>query len=224
MGLVAVGGYLFLKTKKKAFYTILIGIAAVAVIQFAPSQYLAEIRTMDTQSYKRDTGSERILSWSAGWRMFKDHPIFGVGVGNFGPWLPDYWEGKKQKSNMWGRVAHSLYFTLLPEMGIVGTFFFVGMLWGNFKDHRFICRLEENKGSLIAASNLTSAEKKKISNVIRTLYFFSHAYSGSMIAYLVTGIFISVLWYEYFWRLTAFWVLTGNFARNTEKMLLYSQK
>lgn len=219
VGLVAVGGYLFFQTKKKGFFAILIGVAAVAVISLAPPRYLAEIGTIDTQSYERDTGAQRIMSWSAGWQMFKDHPILGVGVYNYGPCLPEYWEGNTGKINMWGRVAHSLYFTLLPEMGIVGTFFFVGMLWGNFKDHRLICQLEKNKNSLIADSSFSVAEKEKISSGIRTLYFFSHAYSGALVAYLATGVFISVLWYEYFWRLTAFWVLTGNLARKTESML-----
>jgi len=223
VGLVAVGGYLFFQTKKKVIYSILIAIAAVAVISFAPPHYLAEIGTIDTQSYKRDTGAHRIDSWKAGWKMFQDNKLFGVGVYNYGPWLSEYWEGKGNRENMWGRVAHSLYFTLLPEMGIVGTFFFAGMLWGNFKDHRFICRLEKDKVGLLETSIFTVAERKKISSGIRTLYFFSNAYSGAMVAYLATGIFISVLWYAYFWRLTAFWVLTGNIARRTMAMLEASQ-
>ena len=204
-------------------YLALLGTAALLIVSFAPPEYLVEIGTIDTQSHKRDTGTSRMDSWAAGWKMFKDHPIFGVGVYNYGPWLPDYWEGKKGQANMWGRVAHSLYFTLLPEMGIVGTFFFAGMLWGNFKDHRFICRLEKDKVGLLETSIFTKAEREKISSSIRTLYFFSNAYSGAMVAYLATGIFISVLWYEYFWRFTAFWVLTGNLASKTMAMLEASQ-
>jgi len=223
VGLAALAIFLFFITKSKVRYLAFLGIAALLIVSFAPSEYLVEIGTIDTQSHKRDTGSSRMDSWAAGWKMFKDHPIFGVGVYNYGPWLPDYWEGKRGRANMWGRVSHSLYFTLLPEMGIVGTFFFAGMLWGNFKNHRFICQLEKNKDSLIAGSIFTLAEREKISSGIRTLYFFSNAYSGAMVAYLVTGIFISVLWYVYFWQLTAFWVLTGNLALKTEKMLLSSQ-
>ncbi len=30
--------------------------------------------------------------------------------------------------HMWGRVAHSLYFTLLPELGILGVIVFVYLL------------------------------------------------------------------------------------------------
>jgi len=224
VGLLAVGGYLFLQTKKKAFFAVLVGVTVVGIISLAPPDYLAEIGTIDRNSYKRDTGSQRLVHWSAGWRMFLDHPISGVGVSNYGPWLPEYWRGERNPTFMWGRVAHSLYFTLLPEVGIVGTCFFMGMLWGNFKTHRYICQLEKNKGTLISDSDFTLAQKEHISSGIRSLYFFSQAYSGAMIAYLATGAFISVLWYSYFWQLTAFWVLTGNLARKTEYILCNPSK
>ena len=219
IGLVAVALYLFYQTRHKVFYLVFAGLVALAIVNFAPPQYLDEISSIDTKSYQHDTGAKRIEAWKAGWEMFKDHPILGVGVYNFGPWLPDYYDKNLNPATMWGRVAHSLYFTLLPEMGIVGTLFFVGMLWGNYKDHRFICSLEEKKADYLASSSLTPEEKKKVSNGIRTLYFFSKAYSGAMVAYLVTGIFISVLWYNYFWTLSAFWVMTGNIARKSENLL-----
>jgi len=223
VGLVAVCSYLFLQTKKKGLFAILIGITAVAIISFASPQYLAEIGTIGMESHEQDTGLQRITSWTSGWEMFKDHILFGVGVNNYGPWLPEYWAGQTHPSNMWGRAAHSLYFTLLPEMGIVGTLFFTGMLWGNYKSHKFICRLEKSKKELLAKTHFSQEEKKKIASGIRTLYFFSNAYSGAMVAYLTTGVFISVLWYEYFWRLTTFWVLTSNLARKTNNMLLTSK-
>ena len=124
---------------------------------------------------------------------------------------------------MWGRAAHSLYFTLIPEMGIVGTLLFLGMLRANYKDHRYLCSLEKRKIDLLAASTLDQKKKEKIKKSIRMLYFFSKAYTGAMIAYLVTGIFISVLWYNYFWALSSFWVATTNIARKTENLLISTQ-
>jgi O-antigen ligase len=224
IGLVAVALYLFYQTKHKVFYLVFAGLVALAIVNFASPQYLAEISGIDTKSYQRDTGATRIEAWKAGWKMFKDHPVLGVGVYNFGPWLPDYYDNNLNPATMWGRVAHSLYFTLLSEMGIVGTLFFIGMLCGNYKDHSFICSLEGKKADYLASSSsLTLEEKEKIADGIRTLYFFSKAYSGAMVAYLVTGVFISVLWYGYFWMLSAFWVMTSNIARRSENLLVTSQ-
>jgi len=222
IGLAAVGVYLFFQTQKKGLYLLILSVAAVSIIGFAPPEYLAEISTIDADSHTKGTGQQRIESWKAGWQMFKDNPLLGVGVGNYGPWLPDYWEGVEGDYKMWGRAAHSLYFTLISEMGLVGTILFIGMLLGNIRDHRFIGRLEKEKGSLITNANISTKKKEEVSESIRTLYYFSNAYIGSLAAYLATGIFISVLWYKYFWILTAFWVMTGNLARKINKMLLDS--
>ncbi len=222
VGLLAVGFYLFLGSRYKFLIIVLVGIVSLLILNFAPPAYFKEIESIDLSSYKRDTGDERISSWKSAWEMFKGHPIIGVGVGNYGPWLPDYWQGEnKSPEQMWGRVAHSLYFTLLSEMGLVGTFLFLGMLIGNIRDHRCVCELERNKVQyLVSADHLTGSEKEDMSRKIRSLYFFSKAYFGAMIAYLVTGIFISVLWYSYFWTITAFFVLTGNYARKLKVLLV----
>lgn len=224
LGLIAVSIYIFIQSRNKGSVVILISIVAAAILFWAPAEYLEEIGSIDMQSYQRDTGAQRIDSWKAGWKMFMDNPAFGVGVNNFGPWLPDYWEGLRQPSQMWGRAAHSLYISLLSEMGIVGTLFFAGMIWRNIKDHSLICNMEKNKERLIANSNLASHEKENILSGVRQLYFFSHAFSGALVAYLATGIFISVLWYEYFWKLTALWVATSNLAGKIVSILEKTKK
>ncbi|MDW7774291.1 MAG: O-antigen ligase family protein [Desulfobulbaceae bacterium] len=220
VGLVAVGIYLFLQSKNKLMYSILAIIAVIGLITYSPQEYMAEIQTINTESHKTGTGFQRVLSWSAAWEIFKDHPIMGVGIYNYGPWLPEYWEGEKVRELMWGRVPHSLYFTLLSEMGIIGTLIFLIMLIANMKDHRRICHLERNKDVLLRDSSFTKEEKEKIASEIRALWFISKAVIGALVAYLVTGIFISVLWYEYFWRFTAFLVLAGNIADRTNAMIL----
>jgi len=91
---------------------------------FAPPTYWNEMKTIQTEGSEKGTGKERVESWKAGWRMFLDHPIIGVGALNFGVWFAEYFPERSHM--MWGRVAHSLYFTLIPEMGIIGTLFSVG--------------------------------------------------------------------------------------------------
>lgn len=124
---------------------------------------------------------------------------------------------------MWGRVAHSLYFTLIPEMGIVGILLFSGILWGNYRDYCLIRSLEKKKDNLLDSALVTDDDTKRISQAIRTCYFFSLAYNGAMIAFLITGIFLSVLWYNYFWTLTSFYVATGNFAQELKNKLMLVQ-
>jgi len=60
---------------------------------------------------------ERMANWQAAWDMFRDHPLLGVGIGNYGVVYPQYalagWE------NTTGH-AHNYYLNLLAETGIVG--------------------------------------------------------------------------------------------------------
>ncbi len=60
---------------------------------------------------------ERMANWQAAWGMFTDHPLLGVGIGNYGVVYPQYalegWE------NTTGH-AHNYYLNLLGETGIIG--------------------------------------------------------------------------------------------------------
>ncbi|MFQ5778488.1 MAG: O-antigen ligase family protein, partial [Terriglobia bacterium] len=62
-------------------------------------------------------------AWRAGWEMFKDHPLTGVGSMQF----PNangakYWPN--QRNPVWLN-AHSLYFQVLGELGLLGTLIFL---------------------------------------------------------------------------------------------------
>ena len=56
--------------------------------------------------------------------LFFDNPVMGVGQGNY-PWhvgeIEEEMGVQWQTRSLSGRAAHSLYFTLLPELGLIGT-------------------------------------------------------------------------------------------------------
>ena len=224
VGLVSVGLFLFFKSNNKFTALITVGVLFSAVLFFGSKDYWNDIESIFTEGAQEGTGKDRWESWKAGWNMFLDYPILGVGPNNYGIFIADYYTGygSKDPGIMWGRVAHSLYFTLLPETGLAGTLLFTLMLWNNYKDHRYIANLEKNKPKLLSQASLKKDESELVLvNVcIRRLYYFSLAYCGAMIAFLTTGAFISVLWYSYFWILTSFWVMSSNVATNIEQILL----
>lgn len=223
VGLIVVGIYLLWKTPHRVTGLLLVFGLALAIYANAPKGYWHEVETIDTQNYEAGTGKERVESWKAGWKMFLNHPITGVGANNFGIYLPDYYAYNPDK--MWGRVAHSFYFTLIPEMGLIGTLLVLGILWNNRKDHQFIVKMEKEKQQILEKVSMLPEEKKKLARSIRTLYYFSLGFNGAMIAFLVTGAFLSVLWYGDFWNITAFTVITGNIVRKiNEKINLASQE
>jgi len=221
LGLIAVGFFILYKSKQKVLALFLVGIFALFLYFFTPSIYWEEMNTIHTENVEAGTGKQRIDLWKAGWKMFLDHPIIGVGANNYGMWLPDYFP--HNPSRWWGEVAHSLFFTLIPEMGIIGTLIFCGMLYGNYRSHKYLYELDKKKHKLFVGTNVKKDVEEEMTRKIKTLYNLSLAYSGALIAYIATGAFIAVLWYGYFWKFTSFWVMTINTAKNIEKELLKIQ-
>ena len=89
-------------------------------------------------------------------------------------------------------MAHSIYFTLLPELGLIGTLLFLGMVAKNVKDLNYIKK------------NTIQKTDQKGDKFESKCYPLALALEGSMIAYLISGAFISILYYPNLWIFTGF--------------------
>ncbi|MCS6316244.1 MAG: O-antigen ligase family protein [Nitrospira sp.] len=148
-----------------------------------------------------------MFTWGIGWEMFLANPVFGVGQANF-PWtIGEYLGGRTwQTKSLSGRQAHSLYFTLLPELGLVGVILFSTMIYFNYRDTRvrqFLAVVPRRVGGW--------HEKKQGSDPeLERAVLFGNAILGGMIGYLTTSAFISTLYYPTFWILMGLAVALRN--------------
>lgn len=176
VGLCAMGAVYWWFNKKKIALMISVFLIAVIMLLVGGESYKQDMRTItETQV---NTAKVRLLSWEAGWRMFLDNPL-GVGGNNFPILFPKY-QPSEMTRNMWGRVAHSLWFTLIPETGVFGILIYFLLIRMNFKDLTYLSRLEDDG-------------------------FFSSltiALFASFAGFFGAATFISVLYYPYFWYLT----------------------
>lgn len=70
--------------------------------------------------------SERMAHWQAGWRMFTDQPLTGVGAGNFNDSYPEYYvRGLFQDSR---GHAHNYYIHVLSEVGLPGLALYLALV------------------------------------------------------------------------------------------------
>jgi disulfide bond formation protein DsbB len=164
-------------------------VALIVVCVLGVTLYLAGghryVREMDTITNTHEsTARERILSWEAAWAMFLDQP-YGVGGNNFQVWFPSY-QPPEMPRGMYGRVAHSLWFTLLPELGVFGVLIYGLLAYYNMRDIRHMDKL----GKYDAA-------------VLKYISALSRAYLASIVGYFASGTFLSVLYYPHYWYLTA---------------------
>jgi probable O-glycosylation ligase (exosortase A-associated) len=198
VGLLAISAYCWLRSKRKLLTLLAICILVVFAVLVAPRTYWDRIQSITEEGTSEGSGEERIYTWDIAWHMFLDNPIMGVGQGNF-PWVFKKYEFKVTGSDeplhgrsRAGRAAHSIYFTLLPELGIIGTCIFLGMIIYTFKDLKAIrARLSNRKHPVPKPLS-----DKYLSYVM--------ALEGALISYLISGAFISALYYPNLWILMGF--------------------
>jgi len=185
VGLVAVIGFMIWLSRKRwrnIFVSMLIlSLSGGISLALLPQDYVDD---MSTITNKEDgTRNLRLLHWTTALEIFKDNPVLGVGPENY-PWTsnkylhlsPYFKEGARFRA---GRQAHSLYFTLIPELGLVGiiTFFLL------------IFRHRSNAREIILKTNEAGSR-----SLAKAIY-------ASLVGFLAAGAFISVLYYPIFWHL-----------------------
>ena len=185
--LAAVGGIIWLS---KSRLRIIIALFAVGIVAFPfiPAEYRDQVTSIsDTDD---PTRLSRYYTWSRGWEMFLDNPVVGVGAGNY-PWRVEEYElastgddfGKQKLHG--GRAAHSLYFTLLPELGTLGVMVFASM-------------------AIISLRRFRRGMRFDASSKDESLVAFSKAGLCGLLSFLLSAVFLSALYYPHFWVLAGY--------------------
>lgn len=200
LGFVAVCALvLFLSRRRWRNILIAITFAFVAgnlVLAVLPDGYVRDMQTIDDKD--DGTANLRLLHWTTGIEVFKNNPIFGVGPNNY-PWTsfeyfhlsPYFVEGARNRS---GRQAHSLYFTLIPELGLLGVSVFLTLI-------------------ILFYKRLFKIRKKFSEDSQASDYFgMATALIVGMSGFLVSGVFVSVLYYPIMWHLLGMGVVLINLS------------
>jgi len=193
VGLLAMAGVAWVLSPRKILSLALLAMIAWLFVSLANDAYWQEMST--AANFESGTGRARVESWRAGWRMFVDNPL-GVGGGNFPARFHEY-QAESFSRGMWGRASHSLWFTLLPELGIVGTLAYAWLMFLNLRDSVNVRRLGRTLGGEDG----------------RLLAALGSSYLASMAGFFASGTFLSVLYYPHFWYVTGFIVATISLAR-----------
>lgn len=185
LGLAAAIGVCFLLTQAKRYFIYAVLVFGLVVAPFVTDKYLEEMSTITDTG--ESTADERLWSWKLALDMYKDNPILGVGMCNYRNRVAEYeilgiggkW-GEIRKSLV-GRVSHSIYFTILPELGAVGMGVFILIVY------RFFSDMFLRKGQY---------EAYDPEDLIR------RGLIAGMTGYLVSGAFLTVIYtYPQFWMI-----------------------
>jgi len=195
LGLCAVLLYCLVRSPRKWIGLIVLAAIILAVLPFVGSDYWDEI--MSISDVNEGTADMRLEIWQIGVRMWQAHPIWGVGGGNF-RWQVGAYQSSEQLEK-YGRdlggsiIAHSLFVELLAELGILGVIVVLMLLWRTVKDLGGVLR-GGSRGRLTPVTGGGDTAQ---------LRCYADAVIGGIIACLVNGAFLSLLYYSYLWLFIA---------------------
>ena len=206
-GLAAVGAYCWYRSPKKLNALIVVAVAVVFMLVLAPEKYWDEISSSTSdETMGTGTGAARLYTWGIGMDMFYANPIIGVGQNNF-PWTFGIYEaGRKfNDRSISGRQAHSAWVTLISELGLAGIVIIGGMVLQCYKDLKLV-----RKRFAPAQSRQKHGQIVQAGEDVRA--YLARAMEGSLIGFIVSGVFISTLWYPSLWIMTALVVALRNIS------------
>jgi O-antigen ligase len=201
VGLIVVLVLMFIQRRPKPV-AILITILLVAVmLQFIPVRYTERLATLAdllpgvgldarTEVSFRGRLSENI----AGVQMFTDHPVLGVGLGNFNYHYQTYSRRLGLDPRREARSAHNLYLEIASEMGLLGLAWFAILQWVTFR------------GLQRARADFKSARMPSYEGMVV-------AFGIAIIGFLVTSLFRHMAYPRYVWLLYGIALAMPHVAR-----------
>ena len=160
---------------KLSFYMVFL---IIGIFAYAPPAYFKRLENVN--NYQESSAQGRISAWKAAIKMAKDHPILGVGSGQFPVKYSVEYSDDLNRGAL--KTAHSMYFLALGELGFPGLFFLIGFILSNLiKNEKIIRQItkEHTNNNYQADANLM-------------IYL-----NASLVGFSVAGAFLSVLYYPH---------------------------
>ncbi|MDP9341261.1 MAG: O-antigen ligase family protein [Actinomycetota bacterium] len=112
-----------------------VGALAVAVL-FIPKSYLSVELPSFQSEFSSSSGNDstaivRLQYWKAGYEMWLDHPIDGVGIGQYNYELPNYAPFTLSPKDL-DNGAHNIYVAVLAETGLVGLLLYLWLVVASY--------------------------------------------------------------------------------------------
>jgi len=178
VGLAAITLHMVIRTPKK-IYAVLLVIGLVMAFIYQSGDYMKHRASTISRYEEESSAQQRIEAWTMASRMCKDHPLLGVGLGNF----TVAWE---KYSSSTPRVAHSSIIELAAENGVLAGLAFAVIFVLSWLDLRNIRR---------KAMEIHGFDDQRASKILSIV----NALEGACFGYFVCGLFLSLGSYEIFY-------------------------
>ncbi len=131
------------------------------------------------------TSTKRLVRWEKGLDMAAQYPLFGVGYKNWGTADKKIFAGS-------GELSHNIFIECMSELGYVGLGAFLFLIIVTLTNNHHTRKLAAGDPYLIS---------------------MAHGLDGALIGFIVSGFFVTVLYYPFFWINLSMTVALNTVAR-----------
>ena len=187
VGMIAMGTFLFLKSRNKILTLIPILVIVGAVSMLMPQEWYDRMSTITKSVEEQDSSVQgRFVAWRTAFNLEKDR-VTGGGFETFQPGL--YYKYGDSTTKLSSTDAHSIYFETMAEHGLIGLALFLLLGWFTWNTGSRIRKL--------AGKN----------NETRWGYDLASMLQVSLIGYATTGAFLGLAYFDLYYDLIAMMVI-----------------
>ena len=213
LALTVLGGWYFMASRRKGYALLAVLVGVVLVFAVAPDTWFERISSIK-EANDDESFMNRVAAWKVSMSIGLSNPVFGGGfsaVQNF--WI---WEAYKNipsiipvDVNLYTpKAAHSIYFQVLGDMGLLGLILFLSIMASAFI----------NRSSIFAKIKKSGRKDLLWANDIANTLFLS------LLAFMVGGAGVSLPYYEIVYILVSLMAILNGIvtAKIREKPVLNS--
>jgi putative inorganic carbon (hco3(-)) transporter len=181
---------MILKSKKPMRAIIAVTAMALVVWSVTPPEFKQRFDTAG----KDTTSQTRLLYWKHGLEIIETYPYLGVGYKNWGLYYSDNWPEDTPYQGV--ELPHNIFLEIGAELGWTGLLVYFFLIFYTFscnaKSRQLACKIDD-----------------------RFLLYTAHGLDVALVAYLISGQFVSIAYYPFFWVNLAMTVALRKIAEAT---------
>ena len=177
VGIAAIGVWMYLRGRYRVRGIIPLTALVVVGYFFVPAEQKARL----SSSGDDKSSQSRLLYWGRGIEFAKENPVLGIGYKSWMPYYQYVWGGRLEEGQS-VQLSHNFAIEAAAELGFTGLavliFILLGTFWMNART-RSLCRKLGPRAFLMEQ--------------------IASGFDGALIGFIVSGSFVTVLFYPYIW-------------------------
>ena len=168
---------------------LIVGILGAAAFALLPDQQKARFESLGSDG----TSKQRLLYWTHGIEMIREHPVLGVGYFNFARYYTDHYPDDMHFSS--AQLPHNIFVQVGTDTGVPGLIVFGMILFRNFRCAREI-------RTMWAAAGKPNSFHASIARGLTVALW----------GFIIAGQFVTVTYYPFLWINLALTVALRNIS------------